>query len=323
MAYQFQDFKPKRTFGMELEFICSIRRAKMKAVIETFPGEHAVVEGYGHNINNERWYVKPDASCDSEVASRVLGSLTDTEKTLSDLDLLYEVHKALLHRGARSNASCGGHVHVSVHDFVDARQMDKFLGYWIKFEKFLFDILPHRRKRSCYCNLHSRNHDTSPITPEITRQFQGRDALNQARLDRNKTVEFRLAECSNDPRDSKNWVTFVLYFLDRLFQIPKPENKSWFGFEDGLIALGLYNPGKKISEAYNKAVGIDLNAIMAPADTVYHPRIAEMRSWLLGRAQAFASFSDAREIRQKAREIEGTLCLAPFGIDPVFEPIEA
>lgn len=287
-------FRPQRTFGVELEWGRGLSRARMKTVIQSFPNERAIATGYQHNSNPELWYCKTDSSCGYEVASRVLGSMDSIQKTLEDLKRLEEVHLALYNAGARTTTSCGMHVHLGLND-LDNGQFYRFLSYWVKFEKFILDMMPNRRKSNHYCATHSI--DFSPNenyrSERVLGSFNGRRAVNIGGWIRRRCIEIRLAEGTNDPRNSKNWVRFLLHFVDQVKNLPDPDNVNWVGLQKGLEILSLYSPG-------------DQPIVLSPA-------LSEMRHWILARTKSYANARDGQERRDEATHLEETLYPHKYG----------
>ncbi len=306
MGSQFQilKFKPKRTFGVEMEWSSEGPNLnRMRDTIQSFPGEFALVTGYCRNNRDDTWFCKTDSSCGHEVASRVLGSLSDSKKTIEDLKLVGEVHTKLRQIGARVNEHCGGHVHIGMAD-LSREQFAKFLMYWVKFEKIVLDMMPKRRKRNRYCAIHSPTFraGTTYDLNSIRRGFDGRNSINLGYYDWNssnpsmKRIEVRIGEGSDDFRDMKNWIRFLLFFIDRVKDLPAPENLHWYWSFDGLKLLGLMNDDRS-KEFY----------ILSPA-------ISELREWILARMAAYANLRDGEKVRQWATEVHDQLYPTPYGM---------
>ena len=285
-------FKPQRTFGIEMEWNSTLDRQAMKRIVEGFPGQRANVTSYQRNDDATRWFCKADASCGHEVATKVLGSLTSVQQTLDDLKLACDVHKALYDAGARVSDTCGGHVHVGMGNLSE-EQVDRFLMYWIKMEKVILDIMPRRRVNNQYCMPHSNffNAGTGYNREVLRRGFSSRAAVNLGHYssgssdsDR-RVIEIRIGEASNDYRHMKNWVRFVLYFIELVKDLPNPTNVNWYTLEEALEMLELTN--KPTAEEF----------------LVLSPAINELREWILARTAAYAKFRDARNLRARAKKM--------------------
>lgn len=308
MKFVMKKFQPKRTFGAELEFNSDLPQSKYKELLTSI-GEEATITSYRHNNVDNLWFCKTDASCGREVASKVLGSFDSINKCIRDLKLLEQVHTLFIQHGAKVSNSCGGHVHVLLKDFND-NQYHRFLKYYIKMEKMMYDMLPSRRKTSSYCAAKSMNFGTKRdySLSDLRQVFQGRNGLNLRRSfeDRQgETVEFRMAEGFGDPRDLKNWVRFLLYFLEVVKVAPEPEDLSWFWVDEALDFLGLLNKGG--SEEF----------------IVLSPCLSELREWILERHMAYASFEDAREVRDWAQSAHNELYPSPYGSEAEVAPFAA
>lgn len=300
---KFLKFSPQRTFGVEMEWADSgLTREQMRTIIQGFPGERATITGYMHNEDPQLWYCKTDSSCGLEVATRVLGSMSSVKKTLDDLKMVSEVHSELYQKGARINDNCGGHVHIGVSD-LSQEQFVRFLMYWVKLEKFIVDIMPRRRKNNRFAPIQStyfragHKYDLQAIRAA----FSGRTAVNLGHYrwsaSESNRIEVRIAEGSNDHRDVKNWVRFLLWLIDRAATaLPDPENMNWLTLDEGMKVLGLVNDPD--SEDFY----------------VLSPALSELRQWILARAQAYANLRDGEKVRTRAKELETKLYETPYGM---------
>ena len=256
-----------RQFGFELEFNnrCrgAVTQARLKRAIETVRGETATINGYSRQNNNRDWVVKTDASCGWEVASRVMSSSEDLKKAAQAVQAMYRA-------GAQVNRSCGLHVHVEVVDFTKS-QVATMIQWWVKFERFVSDVLDPSRKNNMYCRRVGKNFsgNRSYGTDETLRSNNGRNALNTARIcwsssssarhRVDKRVEFRIAHGTNDFVDLKNWVRFLLTFVEFSKEAYKPPNVNYLLPREALETLGLLD--ENVSNS-----------------------VVEMRTWLLDSA---------------------------------------
>ena len=279
-------FNPKRTYGIELEFGQGSDRNFLKRCIAE-ANEPAVTSEWRHDSNNAEWVCKTDSSCGFEIASRVFGSNRSIRKTLDDLKPMEAVAQVLQRRQAEVTDRCGFHVHVCVGDMDDV-QLTRLLSYWVKFEYFLVNTLPARRKRNTYCPLHSSY--LSPIKKfdlrELLRRgFHQRGALNWGWYESRKTVEIRIAEGTSDPEVVKNWVRFLLYCIERVTTWPEPENVNWLTLHEALKLLDFYND---------------------PNDNVFRilsPALTETKKWVLDRIHKHAGYRDAAEVKRIVKQM--------------------
>ena len=295
-------FQPKRTFGVEMEWSTDASRAKMKTAIMTFPEEVAVICGYQRNPEADKWYCKTDSSCGHEVASRVLGSFDSIRKTLEDLKLLAEVHAKLVSIGCQVTNTCGGHVTVSLGD-MDNNMVTKVMKYWVKFEKFTFEMLPTRRARNSYCHNHSGSFHSNQVydLENIRPYFSGRNSFNighfswDSSRSVHRLVEIRCGEGTQDPRCQKNWVRYILHWLESVKTMPEPTDLNWVSLREGLRLMNLL-PRKGGEEV----------VILSPA-------LSELREWMLARVASYANFRNGREQRARAKRIQEQLYPTPYG----------
>ena len=293
-------FHSERTFGVEMEWARNslIKRARMASLIKEFPihsdqKEKSIVTGYRRNANRDTWYCKTDSSCGYEVASRVLGGSAD--QNIKDLDLLIDIHRTLVSYGAKVRPSCGTHVHLHIEDV----PFYKLLQYWVKFEKITFDMLPLIRKESGYCrNLSRRILANQKLSEaELRSQFSGRLSLNLSRYTLKKTVEVRCFEGTEDYRNLRNLVIYLLHFMEMVkTRMPEPENLNWLSLEQGLELLGLLDRS---------------------GNTILDPTLSELRHWMLARTAAYSNFRDAVRNRQLAEKLQEQLYGGPYGCEEI------
>lgn len=279
-TYRLMKFQPKRTFGIELEFPEAHTREFLRDCIQAH-GEKAQVTGFQRDANRERWTCKTDSSCGYEVASRILGSIKSIRRTIEDLNLTAQIVDTMKKEGATVNNKCGFHVHVWVGDMGEA-ELIRLLGYWVKFEKTIVDLMPERRKKNTYCPVHSiffTPNTKYSFQDMVSRGFQQRGALNWAWYRERKTVEIRIAEGTTDPDDVQNWVRFLLHFVERCKTWPYPENVNWLTFEECLDLMGLRNDPEA-----------DIFWVLSPA-------LVDMRRWLLERTKKYAGCRDASQLK--------------------------
>ena len=285
-TYKLIKFNPKRTYGIELEFGQGSDRNFLKRCIQE-AGEPSVTAEWRHDNNNQEWICKTDSSCGFEAASRVFGSTRSIRKTLDDIGAMTKVVEVLQAKNAEVTDRCGFHVHIWVGD-MDEAQLTRLLSYWVKFEYFIVNTLPARRKRNTYCPFHSsylKPNQKFEFRDLLRRGFHQRGSLNWGWFDQRKTVEFRVAEGTSDPEVVKNWVRFLLYFVERAKSWPEPENVNWLTLMDALKLLDFYND---------------------PADGTFRilsPALTETKKWTLERIKKNAGYRDADEVKRVVKQM--------------------
>lgn len=286
-------FQPKRTFGVELEFDRTLQRNSLKSAIRRVCSDGVLITGYQQNSERDKWYCKKDSSCGYEVASRVLGSFSSIGDTVSDLKLLEDVHTELVRSGAKASDRCGLHVTFSVED-MDSESLKSLLLSWVKMEKVVFDLMPRRRITSQYCHPSSRPFLSNQEygLEELKGLIRGRGALNLSKLDRYQLIEIRCGEGTEDPRNTKNWVRFVLQLCE-VAKMSMLNGANWWDLQEALDYLGLFpQPGKILS-----------------------PAMSELREWILARTAAYAKFEDWEEVRAEAKSMHEHLYPSPYGVE--------
>jgi len=234
-----------RRFGFELEFLRgSTDRSKLARAIRTVPGETAETSGYTHQTNNPGWVAKTDSSCGFEVASRVMSTSADLRKGV-------EVVRAISRSGAKVDSHCGFHVHVEIADF-DEDKLANMIQWWVKFERFITDVLSPTRKNNHYCQQVGKEfHGNQQYDTAATLQRNyGRNALNSRIADLTATassgkrrVEFRIAQGTNNFVDVKNWIRFLLAFVEFAKTAGRPENVNYILPREIFEKLGLLTDG--------------------------------------------------------------------------------
>ena len=262
-----------RQFGFELEFLCEgVSQPRLKESVETVSGERAEIHDHGHQYNNNEWVVKTDSSCGWEVASRVMSSVADLKKAVK---VVQAMHRA----GAKVDNRCGLHVHVEVTDF-SRDTLATLIQWWVKFERFTCDVLDPSRKNNSYCRpigeyfQAERSYDTDQTMYEVNGR---RNALNTTHYDARKTIEFRIAQGTSDFVNIKNWVRFLLTFVEFAKTAPRPDNVEYLLPQEVLTAMGLL--GDELSNG-----------------------VIEMRTWLLDSALKHAENDNDRKLIQAVQE---------------------
>lgn len=203
-------------------------------LIKEVTGERVTLQGWDHIHNNTSWVVKPDNSCGIEINTPILKGWADLEKLLNVIDKLES-------SGINSNNLCSLHVHVNIAD-LNEEQLASVIAYYVKCEHIFFDSVPSHRKNSRYCPLLgtipalSHDFDMSPIN--IINAVSGSKyySMNcyhfckgggyQSYNSRKQTIEFRIMEGSAclDSFVAKNWIRFLLHFVEVTSKLPLPKN---------------------------------------------------------------------------------------------------
>jgi len=262
-----------RQFGFELEFLRDgVSQPALKEAVEAVSGERAEIQDYGHQYNNTEWVVKTDSSCGWEVASRVMSSVADLKKAVK---VVQAMHRA----GAKVDCRCGLHVHVEVTDF-NRDALATLVQWWVKFERFTCDVLDPSRKSNTYCLpigeyfRAERSYDTD----QTMYQIEGRrQALNVGHYEARKTIEFRIAQGTNDFVNIKNWVRFLLTFVEFTKTARRPDNVEYLLPHEVLTTMGLL--GDELSNG-----------------------TIELRTWLLDSALKNAEHDNDRKLIQAVQE---------------------
>jgi hypothetical protein len=195
--------------------------------------EEVEIQGWDHNYNNDCWIVKPDSSCGIEVCTPVL-------KGWHGLKRLIKVIEAFKEGSFKADGRCSLHVHVNIADLTKT-QLASVIAWYIKFEHIFLDSVPQSRKLNKYCQMLGMTdifYDSFPINEDLlisgvsgTKYYSlnayhflkggGFDDCNT----RKKTIEFRIGESDLclDGFAVKNWVRFLLHFVEITKNMPLPK----------------------------------------------------------------------------------------------------
>ena len=262
---------------------------------------HKTIEIHGwHTTNNNlKWIIKPDSSCGIEICSPVLKGWYGLRSLVEVVDALSKESKI------RADKRCSFHVHINVSDLTK-KQLTSIIAYYIKCEHVLFDCFPFFRKQSRYCSFLGYSHFFQ-LSDEIsydellnkisgtkysscnTYHFWKGGGLTSSNL-RKPTVEFRIAdnEFCVDPFLVKNWVRFLLHFVETTKNLPVP--KPYTGSpHTGLAWLDPKDVFKLLK-----------------FDQVLSPGMNQVKNWFISRLDQFAfqpcgSVNWGDEMRRVAR----------------------
>ena len=252
------DCKSYRRFGAEIEINTldgSVRRPNTDAgeiplgadllaqSIFSVVQEPVQIHPWDYYHNNTCWIIKHDTSCGMEINSPVLKGWTGLEK-------LMKVVEGVAASGLSADKRCSLHVHINISD-LNKEQLAAVIAYYIKCEHVIFDSFPDHRKNNRYCQLLGMTdlfqHDLIQEPDELINAISGTKYYSMnayhfvkgggfsVRNCRRKSVEFRIAENRGcvDPFFIKNWVRFLLHFLDVTSKLPMPssyrEGDPWSG----------------------------------------------------------------------------------------------
>jgi len=216
-------FIQDRHFGCEFEFstIYHDFLPIVKPIIDNIYGHQCLKHSekwYESNNNFKQWHLKIDNSTESELCTPV-SNLNDINKITSVLELLGK------NNAIKITKNDSFHVHMDVKDI----DKEAILVLWMRYEKVIFSLFPpHRRNHNQFCEksilkeksnknisnyLQEAIENTKDHHSAISFYFYKHKETNTLSSTRN-TVEFRLGEGTTNPVFIKNWVTFLLFFLD-------------------------------------------------------------------------------------------------------------
>lgn len=281
------------------------------------PEDGVEIRGYEHTNNNNRWIVKPDASCGMEVVSPPLKGWRGLKKIVGVADALRA--DPLIQADHR----CSVHVHLEVADLTE-KQLATVVAWWIKCEPVFLDAMPLDRKLNRYCQSLGMNNiyqhdghysDKDIIVRAGDIKYYTMTTTNWVNGSR-KTIEFRPIEGAGvrDPYLIKNWIRLLIHFvettaaMERPIPYVEPKNDDerhnvtpwtslvWMDPEHVLSLLGFNNvpvtiPGQKVAKEYTLSKGM-----------------LQTRNWFLARLMANMSRHSVGGMRYHANlELERIL----------------
>jgi hypothetical protein len=275
------EFTPSRPFGVELEMSPNLPQEEIATVVDSWTDRGVKISGWRQSDDNTVWHVKTDATCGPgddetgwEIASYKACGFKDMKQIATVADRLNEA-------GVEVNKNCGLHIHADVSEFLSS-DMGLLLAYWIKAEWILSHMVPIHRLVNEYCELYTFKRvqpgDYNPVSlwaalkPKNLQVHDNADkrmSLNmvnyaqvQAHVGNRCTVELRLPEGTLDGYHVRNWVLFLLLFIERSLDKRMPSLRG-FRVSDLLRYLGLTHTGRRFH--------------------VYSPELHELRIWILRR----------------------------------------
>jgi len=224
--------KPNRNFGCEFEYSTEYNDFKpiVSSIIDRIYGRNKVKarpEWRKSSHNYVKWDIKTDSSTLIEMCTPI-SNFHDIKKICGVIESLGKNKKIKI----TNNDSF--HIHVDANDI----EKEKILILWLKYEKMIFYLFPpHRRNNNQYC-MPSSNRRGKKIVANIFKEamestlehhsaisfyFYQKNSKNIKRKCR-KTVEFRLGEGTTNPEFVRNWILFLLYFMERCKKVKNPLN---------------------------------------------------------------------------------------------------
>ena len=284
-------FVSSRKFGIEIELNSFDGKNKpddggkpsgidyVAQLINSNTDEGAEVKGWGHTNNNTKWELKPDSSCGMEICTPPVSGWAGLSKICRVIEALSKDSKI------KADKRCSVHVHVDMSD-LDIDQIARILGWYIKCEPVIMDMVPDYRRNNRYCQFigmtevlsHDRRYTSQELINIVANyKYYSMNAKSLAKDSTRRTIEFRIVE-GDGCKDAfliKNWVRFLLHFIDRAIARPlNLEYKSgdpwshlcWLDPEDFFRFLGFSNNPKE----YELSRGLE-----------------QTRSWVLARMLKF------------------------------------
>lgn len=293
MENRFLKFDTKRCFGVEIEVGKEIGRDTIIDFIKYRTNRFVKKSYYRPTINNHYWDVKHDGSCGSKFVNGINegGYEINSYKAsgVNDMKEIAWMISNLKKINVKVNNNCGFHLHVEVSDY-DSENIGVLLNNWIFVENMIFSCVPNKRKSNKYCQkLGSQPLDAKedlkkaidfwnyykPKTIALTNTDR-KKALNIINFYRSislkkfnrKTVEFRFMESTLCEKNIKNWIRFLVNFVEFC------KNRNKLLFNRGLIRENIITV-----EDFLEVVGLGSNL----RGFTLSEGLTETRKWVLQR----------------------------------------
>jgi hypothetical protein len=291
-------FSSDRRFGLELELLAFDGKNRpeqgqrpagideVAMVVARNSEEGTDIREWEHTNGNDQWVIKPDSSCGMEVCTPIFKGWTGLRKCCEVVKAFAENPKIKI------DQRCSVHIHIEVSD-LEQSEIASIIAHWFKIEPVVMDAMPVHRKRNRYCQFMGMTnlvqHDTRTNGGDLIKRVGNVKyfSLNTNQMVKNgrKTVEFRTIEGEGvkDPFLIKNWVRFIIHFIEMARLRPFPgaykENDPfssflWLDVEDTFKVLGFSDN---------------------PQEYELSPGLKQTRNWFLARMQKYMC-KDAKEI---------------------------
>lgn len=141
-------------FGIEMEFTNISRKNSAKVIADYF-GRGYTYTGEGYDAYTaldsmgRKWKVMRDSSV--RVESGDACELVTPVLGFDDMSTLMEIIRQLRHAGARSNESCGFHVHLSAPEEYNVKQLTRLINMVHSKQDLIYEALGVLSGRTNYC----------------------------------------------------------------------------------------------------------------------------------------------------------------------------
>ena len=217
-----------KTYGVEVEFICSVGRHRIADIIKEETGIDIKLASYSDK-NSNFWRLKPDASVHGtrdyehaiELVTPILKGEEDMNKLISVVNVINEYSAV--------NRTCGLHVHIGVNELTKD-EYKKLLKLWLKYESACDFLQPEsRRSGNTYCR---PNFGRLEYGAELIKSFKALNGakdtnqlvnnayfgekyrkLNTNHYWRQGTVEFRTHSGTTSSDKINHWVRLTQAFV--------------------------------------------------------------------------------------------------------------
>lgn len=260
-----------QNFGVEIELTGITRKNAAKVIAEYFGTTDTAHEGSSYDTYTARdnkgrtWKVMRDGSIDtedrnSEYSSEVVTPILKYE----DIEDLQEILRRLRKAGAKSNASCGIHIHVGAEKHTP-KTMRNLVNIMASKQDMIFKALEVKPARERYCKkleseFITRMNAKKPQTKEAVADewYRNYNSLRSGHYNPSRyhglnlhavftkgTVEFRLFNSTTHAGKLKAYIQFCLAInnqaLTQKYASPKPtvSDNECFTFRTWLLRMGL------------------------------------------------------------------------------------
>ncbi len=254
------EFKRDLKFGVEIEITIPIRVDLQEELQKV--GVKAVYPNSTHDVVTGAWKLVHDGSIRSTSNYKGVEIVSPPSTNFDELEKVCSVLKKVK---AKSNKSCGLHVHHDIHE-LKRQQILRIYNFYSKYEKLIDLMHPESRENNRYCqpikNIINKVNGCETKT-ELLKKVAGQGSssyynscryykLNLRSFLYYGTIEFRQAASTINFDEISSWITFTHKIIDRALEVghniepmenedlEKYNENPATGFENMMDELNIY-----------------------------------------------------------------------------------
>lgn len=222
-------------FGVEIEYKDAVASSVKKALKEA--GIQSTVEGYHTSRDFSVWKISYDGTVSRGSGYGMRGGeLVSPVLTVDRISEIETVVNAVKSVGGTVNINCGIHVHIS-WDNMDSKTVRNIIRRYKKYETQIDSMMPSSRRGSnnSYCrslvNISDRIIDEARLYNLTDRQMKV-NTTGLSEYGRVQTIEFRHHSGTLSYFKIKNWILFLIDFVNQSDNLKKSTEKTFVSDRD-------------------------------------------------------------------------------------------